>query len=139
MKPASIWRNQPQRYRLEAARCAACDRVAFPPRPICAGCGGRDFQNHQLPMTGHIVTFTIQHVAGAQFADDTPFAVGIIEMDDGTRLTAQIADIPLQDLAIGRRIRLAFRKLQEAGEAGVIAYAHKAVPEEPAVPQAPAD
>ena len=129
MKPARIWRALPQRYRLEAAKCAACGKILYPPRAVCPECRGRVFQDHRLRDTGKIVTYTIQHVAASQFAGQTPFAIGIIETDDGARLMAQIVDFPLETLRTGLRVRLVFRKIQEDGESGVIAYAHKAAPD----------
>jgi len=130
MKPASVWRSQPQRYRLEAARCSACGTTAYPPRLVCAACGKRGFETVTLCPSGRIVSYTVLHVAGPQFADETPLPVGIIELDDGVRLTAQLVDFPEGDPAIGKRVRLIFRKVQAGGESGVIAYAHKAAPAE---------
>ena len=129
MKPASIWRAQPQRYRGEAARCVSCGAVAFPPRLVCAECGRREFESYQLPHAGRILSYTILHVAASQFADETPLAVGIIELDDGVRITCQIADAAPEEIATGMRVHLEFRKIQADGESGVIAYGHKAVPE----------
>ena len=34
---ARYWREIPQRYRLEAARCNKCNEVAYPPRLVCSG------------------------------------------------------------------------------------------------------
>jgi len=130
MKPAGVWRSQPQRYRMEAARCAACDAIAYPPRLVCSACGKRGFERVTLSPNGRITSYTVLHVVGPQFADETPLPVGIIELEDGVRLTAQLVDFHEGDLAIGRRVRLVFRKVQAGGESGVIAYAHKAAPAE---------
>ena len=128
MKPSRLWRSLPQRYRLEANRCASCGAVGIPPRLVCPDCGGREFEDYRLAETGRILTYTILHVAGDQFSNETPFAIGIIELDDGTRLTAQIVDVEPDDLATGQPVRMVFRKLQEDGDSGVIAYAYKAAP-----------
>jgi uncharacterized OB-fold protein len=61
--------------------------------------------------------------------DQAPYAVGIAELDDGVRLTAQVVDCDFADLKVGLRVRLEFRKLSEDGEAGVIYYGYKFVPE----------
>jgi hypothetical protein len=55
--------------------------------------------------------------------------VGIAELDDGVKLTAQVVDCDFADLKVGLRVRLEFRKLSEDGEAGVIYYGYKFVPE----------
>ena len=41
MFPARIWREMPQRYRLEAAECKGCGKRYYPPRQVCPECGGR--------------------------------------------------------------------------------------------------
>ena len=49
-------------------------------------------------------------------------------LDDGVKVTGQIVDSPLEELAIGKRVRLEFRKVQQDGESGVICYGYKFVP-----------
>ncbi len=51
-----------------------------------------------------------------------------MELDEGVRLTCQVVDVPPADVRTGMPVRLEFRRIQEDGEAGVIAYGHKAVP-----------
>jgi hypothetical protein len=127
--PQRFWREIPQRYRLEARRCTECGRICFPPRLICPQCKSRDkFEPITLSNEGRIDTFTIIRVAPSQFADQAPYAVGIIELDRGAKITAQIVDCQLEDLKIGQRVRVEFRKIQEEGKAGVICYGYKCVP-----------
>lgn len=122
------WRAIPQRYRLEANRCKKCGKAHFPPRLVCSACKGREFEPYSLPSEGKIVTFTIIRVPPAPFKDQAPYAVGIIELTDGTRLTAQVADCGFDELAAGKKVRAEFRKIQEEGEAGVLQYGYKFVP-----------
>ena len=67
-------------------------------------------------------------VAPSQFTDQAPYAVGIVELNDGVRLTAQIVDCDLDKLAIGQDVRLEFRRLQADGDAGILCYGYKCVP-----------
>jgi len=127
--PSRYWREIPQRYRLEAGKCANCGYVCFPPRLVCPRCGGREFKKTKLADSGKIITYTIIRVPPHQYVDQAPFAVGIAEQDDGTRLTAQIVDCNFEDLKIGMRVKIEFRKIYEEGEAGIIAYGYKFVKE----------
>ena len=127
--PSRTWREIPQRYRLEAGKCAGCGQVCFPPRLICPRCGAREFQKTKLAGTGKLVTHTIIRVAPQQFEDQTPYAVGIAELDDGVRLTAQVVDCDFADLKVGMRVKIEFRKVSEDGAAGIIHYGYKFVPE----------
>ena len=128
MSEPRFWREIPQRYRLEAAKCAKCGKVHFPPRLVCASCGSRDFEKYILPTEGKIQTFTIIRVPPAPFKDQAPYAVGIVELDDGVKVTAQITDCGFEELEIGKRVRVEFRKVQEEGQAGILQYGYKFVP-----------
>ena len=126
--PARYWREIPQRYRLEAGKCKSCGEVYFPPRLICSKCKSRQFEAMKLSDEGSIVTYTVIRVGPSQFADQTPYAVGIVELDDGVRITTQIVECEFDKLAVGNRVRMEFRKIQQQGEAGILCYGHKCVP-----------
>jgi uncharacterized OB-fold protein len=127
--PSRNWREIPQRYRLEAAKCRGCGLVCFPPRVICPRCGSREFDKAKLAGSGKLLTYTIIRVAPQQFEDQAPYAVGIAELDDGVRLTAQIVDCDFSKLAVGMRVKVEFRRIYEEGAAGVIYYGYKFIPE----------
>lgn len=127
--PSRDWREIPQRYRLEAAKCKGCGFIAFPPRLVCPKCGARAFEPTRLAEAGKLLTYTVIRVPPGPFEDQAPYAVGIAELDDGVRLTAQVVDCDFASLAVGRRVKLAFRKISEDGPAGVISYGYKFVPE----------
>lgn len=127
--PSRYWREIPQRYRLEAQKCKKCGMVLFPPRLICPECKGREFEDTKLAEKGKILTYTIIRVPPHQFVDQAPFAVGIAELDDGVKLTGQIVDCDFEDLKIGQRVKIEFRKIYDEGEAGILCYGYKFVPE----------
>jgi uncharacterized OB-fold protein len=83
----------------------------------------------KLAGTGKLLTYTIIRVAPGPFCDQAPYAVGIAELDDGVRLTAQVVDCDFAALKVGLRVRTEFRKVSEDGEAGIIHYGYKFVPE----------
>jgi hypothetical protein len=117
----------PQRYRLEANKCNSCGKVFFPPRLVCSECGNKEFEQVRLSNEGKVVTFTTIRVAPKQFSRETPYTVAVIELDGGVRVTAQVVDCKPEDVAIGKPIRMVFRKIQEEGSGGIICYGYKAV------------
>jgi len=127
--PSRSWREIPQRYRLEAGKCRGCGYVCFPPRVVCPHCGSREFGQTKLAGAGKLLTYTIIRVPPQPFEDQAPYAVGIAELDDGVKLTAQVVDCDFADLKVGLRVALEFRRVYEEGEAGVIYYGYKFVPE----------
>ena len=126
--PVRYWREIPQRYRYEAARCSGCGRVFFPPRLVCNACRGREFTQVTLPQAGTLETFTIIRVAPTGFEDQAPYAVGVVRLGDQLKVTAQIVDCDLETLATGQTLRLEFRKVQQDGASGVLCYGYKFVP-----------
>ena len=127
--PSRYWREIPQRYRFEAAKCTKCGKILFPPRNICPGCGSREFEDVRLAETGKLLTYTILHTPPQPFVDQAPYAVGIAEMDDGVRLTGQIVDCSFEEIKTGMPLRLEFRKIYSEGHSGVIYYGYKFVPQ----------
>lgn len=127
MITARYHREIPQRYRLEAGKCTGCGRVSFPPRIVCPSCRGRKFETVRLNDEGTLLTYTVVRVASDKFSKETPFAVGIVELNDGVRITTQIADVDPEELRTGRKVKMVFRKVQEDGKAGILCYGYKAV------------
>ena len=120
-------REIPQRYRLEASKCKSCGNVSFPPRLVCPECKSREFETIKLNDEGKILTYTIIRVSSDTFSKITPFAVAVIEVNDGARLMAQIADSSLDKVAIGKKVKIVFRKIQDEGKSGLHCYGYKAV------------
>jgi uncharacterized OB-fold protein len=120
-------REIPQRYRLEAGKCGGCGYLAFPPRPVCPECGGRDFETVALAPGGEIVSWTTVHTPAEEFSTQAPFVVAVIQNDDGARMTAQVVDCTVEEVKTGARVRLMFRCLQREGHAGILQYGYKAV------------
>ncbi len=120
-------REMPQRYRLEANKCKKCGKIFFPPRLVCLNCKSREFEKIRLSEEGKILTYTTIRVAPEQFNTQVPYNVAIIELNDGVRLMAQIVDCKPEDMAIGKPVKIVFRKVQEEGKAGIICYGYKAI------------
>lgn len=125
--PARHHREIPQRYRLEAGKCKNCGKIYFPPRLVCDECGGRKFETIRLKGEGKIFSWTVIRVPPSEFKDQAPYAIGIIELDEGVRITCQIVDCEFDEIEIGKRVKIEFRKISEDGKSGVIYYGYKAV------------
>ena len=115
----------------EDFKCSACKNIYFPPRLVCPECGHREFNKVRLSRNCKLLTYTIIHVAPSQFTDQVPYAMGIVELEDGVRLLTQIADCALEDLKTAMDLRIEFRRITSDGEAGIIHYGYKCVPVKP--------
>ena len=122
------WREYAHRYRLEASKFTKSGKTYYPKRSVDPETGDTEQETVNLPMEGKIVTFTVIRVAPYQWSDEAPYAIGIAELTDGTRMMAQITDCNVDEVKIGMEVRLEFRRVQTEGHHGVLSYGHKFVP-----------
>jgi len=128
MSVSKYWREIPHRYRLEAGKCEKCGKIYFPRRLVCGECGNSKFKSIHLDRQGKLISYTVIHVAPSKFSSQAPYAVGVVELKDGLRLLAQIADCNLENIKTGMPLRVEFRRVSEEGDAGIINYGYKCVP-----------
>ena len=128
MPTARAWREYPQRYRYEAAVCKKCGKWFFPPRLVCDACKCEEFETRAMRRTGSIMAATVIRVPPKPFKDQAPYALAVVQMDDGPRLTTQIVDWQEGQLKTGQKVKLEFRRIYDDSEAGSINYGYKAVP-----------
>ena len=125
MKIPIQWREIPQRYRLEAVKCLNCSTVIFPPRPKCPKCKTTDLEKIKLPEKGKIISYTVIHNAPQKFTLYVPYIVGLIELEDGTRIISQITDCTPEEIELGMPVEAVFRRLTLFGKKGTILYGYK--------------
>jgi uncharacterized OB-fold protein len=128
MPSPRYWREVPNRFRLEAARCEGCGKIAFPARKICPSCRGDQLDKLVLSRKGKVVTSTVVHIAPLDFLMEAPYAVALVETPEGARLMAQVVDCEPSSVAPGMEVALEFRLIRKEGHHGILCYGHKAVP-----------
>lgn len=96
---------------LRYQRCTGCGRVQFYPRVLCAGCGGVDlaWQRSRGEGTVHAVTL-VYRAPSAAFKADLPYAVALVDVDEGFRMMANIVGGDPTHVAIGDRVRVVFER-----------------------------
>lgn len=123
MSAPSYLRETPRRYRLEGTSCRGCGAVHFPPRAICDRCGGRDLEARELKGEGELVNYSVIRHPPKGFEGHAPYAIGIVQLEEGVRILSQIVDCDPAELREGLKVELAFRKVREEG--GFIEYGYK--------------
>lgn len=123
------WRHIQQRYNIIGSKCTNCGRVFFPSRIICPDCRRKgNVEDFQFSGKGKIHTFSVVRSPIDEFKKLSPYAVAIIELEEGARLTAQLVDCDVDKIEIGDPVEMVFRKIREDGEDGVISYGYKFKP-----------
>ncbi len=112
-------------YRLEGTRCAACERSFFPPRTLCPDCRSTDLAAHRFGGSGTLYSYSHMNQAPRGFASIAPYTVGMVRLDEGPLIMAQLTDVEGVELHIGMAVEMVTRKLQESSEHGYIVYGYK--------------
>jgi uncharacterized OB-fold protein len=101
-----FWRATAE-HRLTFQVCDSCEHVVFYPRRHCPSCGGLETAWHDSVGYGTLYTFTIVRQHGMPFfAERVPYVVGVIDLDEGFRITSEIITDDLDAVAIGSRLRV---------------------------------
>lgn len=122
---ARNWRLRAQRYQLIGNHCLNCGAKYFPPRQVCTECHATTFEPFQFSGKGNLYSFTTLRQAPTGFEDYAPYSVGMIKLDEGPMVEAQLTDVNPEDLEIEMRVEMVTRKLREDGAAGLILYGYK--------------
>jgi len=94
------------RHQITVRQCAACGTLQWPPRLRCSRCHGDGFQAAVLPDRGVVHTFAVCYRAfDPWFASRTPYAIAVVEISDGIRLTGSFLSADPADLACGMTVR----------------------------------
>lgn len=129
-----FWREIPTRYRLIGSRCRICKTCYFPPRKVCPAChealyeGEPVMEELKFSGKGKVISYTTIRVGSEDFAGQTPYAMGIVELEEGARITGQIVDINGEELD-GLKVEACFRRIRSDGDSGVIYYGYKFRPQ----------
>ncbi|TCP46820.1 hypothetical protein EV191_11397 [Tamaricihabitans halophyticus] len=106
---------------LRLQRCAACQRAIFYPRSVCPHCFAADLSWFTAAGTGTVYSVTVPHRAFGEFAEQAPFIVALVDVDEGVRMMTRVLAEP-GSVQIGDRVRLAPNSLggAETGEPGSV-------------------
>jgi len=64
----------------------------------------------ELKGIGKLLSYSIVHVSTADYQSQTPYAVGIVELDEGARLSGVIRNVKHEDLKIGLSLIVDFEE-----------------------------
>lgn len=93
--------------------CEACGKQTFPPRPICPHCWSDKVSWHALSPSGTLYSWTRIHAAPAVFAAESPYAVGIVDLDVGIRLACRLIEVPAGDWKPGTPVEMAVLQYED--------------------------
>jgi len=86
---------------LTTTACARCEKLTFPPKPICPHCWSSDVRWIELSAKGLLYAATVIHAAPAIFSDEAPIPVCVVDLAEGLRIATRLLvnpDAPLPAL-----------------------------------------
>ena len=99
-------------HKLLIQRCANCGTLRHPPRPSCANCRSFEWEPLQASGRGTIYSFTVNHYPKVP-AFDYPLVVALVELEEGTRLVANVTGITPETVAIGMPVVATFEAFDD--------------------------
>src|SRR5688572_17442158 len=80
--------------RLMMQRCDTCGAYVWTPRSFCFECGSRDLTWSRLSGYGQVYSFTVIRqtigVNARAFADDVPYIVAWVDLEEGPRMVTNL-------------------------------------------------
>lgn len=81
-------------------RCRGCAAAVFYPRVTCPACGGGDLAWRESAGLG-----TVYATSALARRDADPYAVTLVDLDEGFRMMSTVVGIPAENVRIGMRVR----------------------------------
>lgn len=96
--------------------CSDCETWRHFPRFMCAKCGSDQWEWRESSGRGEIYTWTICYMPmSREFETIFPYAVLVVEMEEGVRITAGLRDLAFEELAINLPVEVTFEPLADGG------------------------
>jgi len=103
-----------KRHELVVQRCRGCGTHRFPARELCSTCLSRDSEWVRVSGAGEIFSFNVMHqVYHPGFATEVPYAVVIVKLAEGAKMTSNLVGVAPQDVRIGMPVRVVFEDITD--------------------------
>jgi len=122
----AMWRDRNWVYRCHGHKCSKCGKVQFPFQKRCMYCQADSKYLEEVPLAhrkGVLATFSMDERAAIV---DPPNVLAAVNFDEGGRVFSQMTDRDVNNIEVGMRMEMTFRKIHDA--LGVHNYSWKVRP-----------
>jgi uncharacterized OB-fold protein len=103
-----------RRGQLVVQRCAACGLLRFPAREVCSRCWSREVEWTPVSGRGEVFSFYVMHqVYHPGFASEVPYAVVVVQLDEGPRITSNLVGCATGQIRIGQPVEVVFDEVSD--------------------------
>ncbi len=106
------WWDRIDEGELPIQRCCECGTLRHPPRPMCWKCQSLESEHIDASGKGTVYSYVVVHkpeVPGYEY----PLAVGLIELEEGTRIVSNIVGIDPKDIEIGMAVEVSIEAVDD--------------------------
>ncbi|MEX1022118.1 MAG: Zn-ribbon domain-containing OB-fold protein [Dehalococcoidia bacterium] len=108
-----FWEALRQRE-LKLQRCQDCGEAYFYPRILCPSCWSENVQWERMSGKGEVYTYTVIYRAPhPAFAEDVPYIVAVVELEEGPRLPVNIVNCEPDAMKVGLQVEVVFEAVNE--------------------------
>jgi uncharacterized OB-fold protein/acyl dehydratase len=107
------WWEACDQGKLLIQKCSDCGALRHPPRPMCGRCQSSRWEAIPASGRGTVHSYTVLYhppIPGYEL----PLPVGLIDLEEGTRLVANIAGCKPEDIRIGMKVECQFEAVDDA-------------------------
>lgn len=101
-----------KRHKLLIQRCTSCGNLRHPPAPACPSCHSLDWDTIEASGRGRLHSYVVHHHPPMP-GFDGPAVVVLVDLEEGTRLVSNIADVQPDQLCIGEPLEVFFLDQEE--------------------------
>jgi uncharacterized OB-fold protein/acyl dehydratase len=94
-----------RRGELLIQRCTSCALLRHPPHPMCSRCRSLDWDTVAASGRATLYSFVVVHYPEVP-AFDYPLMVGLVELEEGTRLVSDVIGVEPEDVRVGMPLEL---------------------------------
>ena len=104
-----------RQHELWIQRCNNCQNVYFYPRPFCPKCLSMNVEWFKASGKGFLYSYMINHRPPRGFEEDAPYAIAIVQLDEGPRMMTNIVGIENtpEKLVLDMRLEVTFDDVLE--------------------------
>jgi uncharacterized OB-fold protein len=98
--------------KLMGTKCKKCGAKYLPPRAHCK-CGSHEVEWYEAPTRGKLFSYTLVTFPPDSMTSYAPYIVAVAELEDGSRLLAQITGVSPKTLQVGLPLQVVSHQISE--------------------------
>jgi uncharacterized OB-fold protein/acyl dehydratase len=93
-------------------RCASCGELRHPPRPMCPSCNSLEWDSVRSSGRGRVYSYVVHHHPPIPPLE-APYIVALVELEEKTRLVANLVGLAPEDVRIDMPVEVAFEAVDD--------------------------